>query len=151
MWLYFQQRYTVMKSVILLHKWPKRRFHVMVAVIPLVKEKTKFCFLNLFMFFDWLIHGRVFWKVKVTMSKNSNFSLTTLAISFPACYFLKLIPDLLLWSINFSTVGKFFWNNPVLYQTAAKNTPIYPKASSNTLKCFVNGFKDFGEVLGCLI
>ena len=28
----FKQCYTVMKSTILLHKWPKRRFHVMVAV-----------------------------------------------------------------------------------------------------------------------
>ena len=28
----FKQRYTVMKSTILLHKWSKRRFHVMVAV-----------------------------------------------------------------------------------------------------------------------
>ena len=28
----FKQRYTVMKSTILLHKWPKRRFHVTVAV-----------------------------------------------------------------------------------------------------------------------
>ena len=28
----FKQLYTVMKSTILLHKWPKRRFHVTVAV-----------------------------------------------------------------------------------------------------------------------
>ena len=28
----FKQCYTVMKSTILLHKWSKRRFHVMVAV-----------------------------------------------------------------------------------------------------------------------
>ena len=28
----FKQRYTVMKSAILLHKWPKQRFHVTVAV-----------------------------------------------------------------------------------------------------------------------
>ena len=28
----FKQRYTVMKSTILFHKWPKRQFHVMVAV-----------------------------------------------------------------------------------------------------------------------
>ena len=28
----FKQRYTVMKITILLHKWPKRRFHVMAAV-----------------------------------------------------------------------------------------------------------------------
>ena len=27
-----KQRYTVMNSTILLHKWPKRRFHVMLAV-----------------------------------------------------------------------------------------------------------------------
>ena len=29
----FKQHYTVMKSTILLHKWPKRRFHVKVAVL----------------------------------------------------------------------------------------------------------------------
>ena len=28
----FKQRHTVMKSTTLLHKWPKRRFHVTVAV-----------------------------------------------------------------------------------------------------------------------
>ena len=28
----FKQRHTVMKSTILLHKWPKRWFHVTVAV-----------------------------------------------------------------------------------------------------------------------
>ena len=28
----FNQHYTVMKSIILLHKWPKRRFHVTVAI-----------------------------------------------------------------------------------------------------------------------
>ena len=28
----FKHCYTVMKSTILLHKWPKRRFHVTVAV-----------------------------------------------------------------------------------------------------------------------
>ena len=28
----FKQRYTFMKNTILLHKWPKRRFHVTVAV-----------------------------------------------------------------------------------------------------------------------
>ena len=28
----FKQCYPVMKSTILLHKWPKRRFHVTVAV-----------------------------------------------------------------------------------------------------------------------
>ena len=28
----FKQCYNVMKSTILLHKWPKRRFHVTVAV-----------------------------------------------------------------------------------------------------------------------
>ena len=29
----FKQRYTVMKSTILLHKWPKGRFDVTVAVV----------------------------------------------------------------------------------------------------------------------
>ena len=29
----FKQHYTVMKSTILLHKWPKRRFDVTVAVV----------------------------------------------------------------------------------------------------------------------
>ena len=31
----FKQCYTVMKSTILLHKWPKRQFHVTVAVYDL--------------------------------------------------------------------------------------------------------------------
>ena len=31
-WQYSQQHYTVMKSAILLHKWPKRWFHMTVAV-----------------------------------------------------------------------------------------------------------------------
>ena len=34
----FNQWYTVMKSTILLHKWPKQWFHVMVAVDQLLPQ-----------------------------------------------------------------------------------------------------------------
>ena len=34
----FKQCYSVMKSTILLHKWPKRRFHVTVAVALTIFE-----------------------------------------------------------------------------------------------------------------
>ena len=34
----FKQLYTVMKSTILLHKWPKQRFHVTVAVVLVLEQ-----------------------------------------------------------------------------------------------------------------
>ena len=34
----FKQRHTVMKSTILLQKWPKRRFHVTVAEILILDQ-----------------------------------------------------------------------------------------------------------------
>ena len=34
----FKQCYTVMKSTILLHKWPKQRFHVTVAVVLVLEQ-----------------------------------------------------------------------------------------------------------------
>ena len=37
----FKQCYTAMKSTILLHKWPKRRFHVTVAVTRSRKDEGK--------------------------------------------------------------------------------------------------------------